>query len=428
MKTSAVRSRKQVILALAGFAVTLSVLSCFMIWQASTAEVGARQGERKAYPRWIGPPSVHSAGPSLWGRPCIHVVTGTWTTTYVVANPNGLGPIADYHAVNFDQDVLSRSATSARVQIVSRAYVDTRAPFPVHSSALPSDIEAFLQPSACEQSDDPAIKALAQMLTDDADAQTQVQALDALLFWVAANIRYEATRDLPQDAVSVLQNRSGVCSGFSSLAVALLRAAGIPARCLMICSLFGESFARHVVIETYYPDAGWVPSEPAGLGNHINTRQVVAPCGGSGTTFSSISDQNEWETLYSLAASHPRNLAFSASVSSWDRNPLHVSPSELGLVLSPDQTNVSIALQVDNTEACYPEWRVEADVPWITLSASEGAFKDLVTVTVDTSMLGWGLNVGTITVNERKSIPVHIWWFEEIHRTHLPVVAASAIG
>ena len=428
------QSKRYTILALASFAVMLGILSIFVIWQAPTKDVVSREDEREAHARWIGLPSVHSASLSQWGNMCIHVMTGTRTSTYVIANPNGLGPIADYHVVNFDQKVLSRSATSARVQIVSRAYFDTSAPFPVNASTLPPDIRPYLQPNEWQQSNNSAIKALAQALVSD--AQTQVQAVNSILDWVIANITYNWTFSLPNDAVSVFQNRSGVCAGFSNLAVALLRAAGIPARDRYVCAfrcgyVVGPEGGGHAVIETYYPDAGWVPSEPQGEENLINTCVLFGgfhQCGATGTTISRDSVGGR-EMLYTLASSHPNDICIgvvSASVLSWDRDPLHVSPSKLELVLSPDETSVSTMIEVDNTEACDPTWEVESDVPWISLSPSEGIFKAPVTVTINTTLLEWGLNSGTITADERKAVPIHVWLFEEIHRTRLPIIVCDA--
>ncbi len=95
--------------------------------------------------------------------------------------------------------------------------------------ALPDDVRGYLLPQpGWIQSDDPLIVAKAQELVDG--AIRQVEAVDAIAAWVRGNIAYDYTFSLPADASSVFRNRSGVCAGFSTLTVALLRAAGIPAR------------------------------------------------------------------------------------------------------------------------------------------------------------------------------------------------------
>lgn len=418
------RSRRYIVLALASFPVILGILSLFVMWRAPTEGVESQRGAREAHARWIGLPSVQAASLSQWGYMCVSVMTGTYTSTWVISNPNGLGTIADYHAVNFDQEVLSRSATSARVQIVSRAYFDTNAPFPINASMLPPDIRPYLQPSPNQQSDNPLIRAQAQALV--VGVQTEVQAVNEILDWVLANIRYGGGG---QDAVSVYENRYGICMGFSNLAVALLRAVGVPARDRGVCAFPGQGKyghyavgpegGGHAVIETFYPDAGWVPSEPQGEENFINTFvwfDIFDGCGRAGTTFTEASYADAWEWLYGLARPHPSGGGGCASVSSWDRDPLHVSPSQLELVLSPDETSVSTLIEVDNTEACDPTWRVESDVPWITLSPSEGIFKAPVTVTINAASLEWGHSLGTITVSDRTyyspnqhAVPVRVW-------------------
>jgi hypothetical protein len=57
-----------------------------------------------------------------------------------------------------------------------------------------------------------------------------------------------------QDALATLKNGYGVCNGKANVAVALLRALGIPARTLMVAN-------THFVIEYYLPLYGWVRAE-----------------------------------------------------------------------------------------------------------------------------------------------------------------------
>lgn len=95
-------------------------------------------------------------------------------------------------------------------------------------------VAADLMPSPDIQSTHPDILALANEITSG--LQSDREKLVAIHDWVASNIKYDV-EDLmepnvkkPQDALSVLKRRSGVCAGYSALTAALLRASGIPAR------------------------------------------------------------------------------------------------------------------------------------------------------------------------------------------------------
>lgn len=98
-------------------------------------------------------------------------------------------------------------------------------------------------------------------------AKTQVEAASRLLNWVARNIEYSLDREQPQNALAVLERRSGYCTGIARLTVALLEVAGIRAR-----EVPGYVYGRspgvlpaqgyHRWVEIYYPDVGWVFSDP----------------------------------------------------------------------------------------------------------------------------------------------------------------------
>ncbi|MEM3754229.1 MAG: transglutaminase-like domain-containing protein, partial [Candidatus Bathyarchaeia archaeon] len=77
--------------------------------------------------------------------------------------------------------------------------------------------------------------------------------------WIVDNIVYDwEARE--KDALWVLRNKRGVCTGYSYLFVALCRAVGIPAR---IC--FGHAITDsneetgHMWSEFYLPNYGWIP-------------------------------------------------------------------------------------------------------------------------------------------------------------------------
>lgn len=98
----------------------------------------------------------------------------------------------------------------------------------------PLSLERFLLPSDLYQSDNPAIQRLAQKIVRF--KVTSYQKVLAIHDWVAENIYYdydalndESCHYKPYSALDVLFAKKCVCRGFANLAVALMRAVGIPA-------------------------------------------------------------------------------------------------------------------------------------------------------------------------------------------------------
>jgi len=92
---------------------------------------------------------------------------------------------------------------------------------------IPSDITVFLKPSRLIQSDDKRIIAQVEKIVLPNDSP--YQKARKIISWIYHNIEKKPVVSIP-NAVEVLQNRSGDCNEHSFLAVALLRAAGIPAQ------------------------------------------------------------------------------------------------------------------------------------------------------------------------------------------------------
>ncbi|MCQ6562382.1 leucine-rich repeat domain-containing protein [Paenibacillus mendelii] len=88
-----------------------------------------------------------------------------------------------------------------------------------------------MKPATSIQSNHADIQALAKEITNG--LTTDMKKLEAIHDWVAANIQYDyatlqGTKNMPQDAVSVMRSKEAVCAGYSNLTAALGRAAGIP--------------------------------------------------------------------------------------------------------------------------------------------------------------------------------------------------------
>ncbi len=109
--------------------------------------------------------------------------------------------------------------------------------------------------------------------------------IEAIYLYVIKNIQYTA-KSLPIGAAEALSTKSGDCSEFSSLMVALLRTVGIPARKVLGFSLIDEDVSSplpkydvkvgdiwsysledgnlpgHAWVQYYVPGLGWVSADP----------------------------------------------------------------------------------------------------------------------------------------------------------------------
>ncbi|MFN7940650.1 MAG: transglutaminase-like domain-containing protein [Thermoanaerobaculia bacterium] len=105
---------------------------------------------------------------------------------------------------------------------------------------------------------------LARALT--AGARSRYEAVSRLLSWVSANVRYDLDRARSQEPEAVLGRRSAYCTGFAALTVALLSEAGIESREVagyVVEDLpNGPRSGYHRWVEVFYPDRGWVFSDP----------------------------------------------------------------------------------------------------------------------------------------------------------------------
>ena len=158
-------------------------------------------------------------------------------------------------------------------------------PFPL--PPLPERERVFLQKSKLAQSDALQVVQLATELT--AGAVTEHQAVSAILSHVADAIVYQYSPK-QYDALYGLATGTGNCQNFAHLAVALLRASGIPARVVIGQTLkdnwkipidkLGSSLVQgmgeglHAWVEVYYPDLGWLPCDPQQSRFFTSTRHI----------------------------------------------------------------------------------------------------------------------------------------------------------
>ncbi|MGB9891711.1 transglutaminase-like domain-containing protein [Thermodesulfovibrio yellowstonii] len=150
---------------------------------------------------------------------------------------------------------------------------------------IPESEKFFLKSTELVQSEHPDIIKLARELTKN--SQTEYEAVTRILNWVVDNVKY--TYNPPQfDALWTLKTGKGNCQNFAHIAIALLRASGIPARVVGGITLkeqwkipLGKSFlvqsmgqGGHAWIEIYFPDLGWLSYDPQQSKQFTSTRHI----------------------------------------------------------------------------------------------------------------------------------------------------------
>lgn len=192
----------------------------------------------------------------------------------VVMECEGPGSIADYANANYELRITERAESRVAMDISVRRTVESEAPYPVE--ALPDGLEAYLadRPDWI-QAGHPLIVAQSSALVEG--AATQAEALARIVAFVREHVAY--TPVAARDAVRVLETGEGDCVGYGNLSLALLRAAGIPARAQtgIIWRLQGE-IGQHLWIEVYHTDVGWVSIDPQ---MRITPRYILGCRGGN---------------------------------------------------------------------------------------------------------------------------------------------------
>jgi hypothetical protein len=108
----------------------------------------------------------------------------------------------------------------------------------------------YLAPSPLIDSDHPTVRQLAREVAGS--RETGWDKARAIHAWVYANIQFVLPPELGRQSVlETIEKRTGVCAEKNSLAVALLRAAGVPARLIGVTS---STDVQHCYYELYLVD------------------------------------------------------------------------------------------------------------------------------------------------------------------------------
>ncbi len=165
--------------------------------------------------------------------------------------------------------------------------VPSNAPYPLQAGALPAGVALYLKPSEQVQSEDQSIKDLSAALVKG--AKTEGEAVTRILYWIVDHLHY-TLEPAGYDALTTKREGKGNCQNYSHLTMALLRAAGIPAR-LVRGRTLGKSWevdedngkrrwtakwgeGRHAWLEVYYPDQGWLMYDSQAYHQFVSTRFI----------------------------------------------------------------------------------------------------------------------------------------------------------
>jgi len=218
----------------------------------------------------------------------LKVLEGEHTVVYDIVNPRGVAFIPDYSNESFTQKVVALDEFSKRVTVTAKmGPLMTRVPFPLPASQVSRQLAPYLLPERDRQSDDQSIKQLAVQIT--AGSRYAHEAANAILSWIADNLVFDTSITVPSDAVSAFKYKKAYCVGYSNLAVALLRAAGIPARVAhgYLPPGYEWGFSKdywgvkvndggfHAYLEIYYPDSGWVFSDAEHSHNFVDPFHII---------------------------------------------------------------------------------------------------------------------------------------------------------
>ncbi len=165
--------------------------------------------------------------------------------------------------------------------------VPSTAPYPLQTGALPAGVALYLKSSEQVQSEDQSIKDLSAALVKG--AKTEGEAATRILYWIVDHLHY-TLEPAGYDALTTKREGKGNCQNYSHLTMALLRAAGIPAR-LVRGRTLGKSWevdedngkrrwtakwgeGRHAWLEVYYPDQGWLMYDSQAYHQFVSTRFI----------------------------------------------------------------------------------------------------------------------------------------------------------
>jgi hypothetical protein len=167
-----------------------------------------------------------------------------------------------------NQIVSVDSAGKLIAEIKKQDYPSDPLILPIESSRL----RPFLEAGPYIQSgDEEIIKQARDIVGDEKDSYKAARKINA---WVSENVEDRFTADM-SNALQTLHSRQGDCGEHAVLSVALMRAAGIPARPVagLVYSSQENGFAYHAWTEVFV--GGWVMMDPSWGEDLINPTHIA---------------------------------------------------------------------------------------------------------------------------------------------------------
>ncbi|MBN1693890.1 transglutaminase domain-containing protein [candidate division WOR-3 bacterium] len=128
---------------------------------------------------------------------------------------------------------------------------------PGESTRIPEDIKEFLKSTPFIPSDDEKVKKIAEDVVGDKEG---IEAVENIISYVDKKLTDKPTFSIP-NALDALESGEGDCNEHSALAVALLRAIGIPSRVEVGLVYVESAFYYHAWIGVYL-GGKWISADP----------------------------------------------------------------------------------------------------------------------------------------------------------------------
>lgn len=191
-----------------------------------------------------------------------------------------------------------RDLPEGTVEIVYAAEEVAPAPEP---QASPMDEVTYLRPSRyCE------VDEFGRIAEDIVDGRTGVEAAHGIIDWVSSHLEYVPGASTVQDSArSTFVSRRGVCRDYAHLAATLLRAAGIPARCVSVYAPGLHPMDFHLVVEALV-EGRWLVLDATRLAPRRSMLRIATGMDAADTAFmTTLTGDVRLETMQVIATVDP---------------------------------------------------------------------------------------------------------------------------
>jgi transglutaminase-like putative cysteine protease len=120
------------------------------------------------------------------------------------------------------------------------------------------NLSDFLKNEKYVEKDEPQIQQIVKSMT----GRLEINRVRSIYNYVIDNMEYGGYGKKDLGALKAIQRKSGDCSEYSDLFVALCRANNIPARVVTGCTTEFKTTPKHAWCEVYLQQYGWVPFDP----------------------------------------------------------------------------------------------------------------------------------------------------------------------